>query len=465
MFLTMKVFENTPAVLSLGKLFDENGYSYEWINGQKTYLIKNGIRIQCNTENFVPIVVPGLSSSSSSSFPSSTSMTPSRQESNHPTSPSSSSTSSTTTVSCDSETRVGQIPIQYLCRVNMLNGKNGETCWPSQPKSQNQKKMRVTNRCAESGCKNSERILVDERVLEHRDSHACSSHELSSEPIRLREVRIWVKHRVYTHFPKDWNCEICQRTKITRAPCRRRNGGAVPRAERFDDMITAESQSSQWKMWISKQSSMSQSWCRTWPPNGSMHILAKQKLHKKHREACKSSWSRMRTLKSFTLTIPWNLAKPVKIFPGIIVRQQHTDRKQMGLLKEQCAEWKKAPLRYCCNQVWMKNGGQIPWNVTPICETIKISCLMRKLQARDVLGNHLKDRSFRLVPWLSITLLLRRTSQESINMERKSYLDSSLDTLRSRGEFRRVTYWLQTLRSWNRWTHRKSMQKDWMQRK
>ena len=27
---------------------------------------KNGIRIQCNTDNFVPIVVPGLSSSSSS---------------------------------------------------------------------------------------------------------------------------------------------------------------------------------------------------------------------------------------------------------------------------------------------------------------------------------------------------------------------------------------------------------------
>ena len=34
--LTMNVLENTPAVLSLGKLCNENGYSYEWINGQKT---------------------------------------------------------------------------------------------------------------------------------------------------------------------------------------------------------------------------------------------------------------------------------------------------------------------------------------------------------------------------------------------------------------------------------------------
>ena len=92
-FLTMKVLENTPAVLSLGKLCDENGYSYEWINGQKPHLIKDGIRIICNTENFVPIVVPGLSSSSSGS--SSTSRTPMKQES-HSSSSSSSSSSSPT---------------------------------------------------------------------------------------------------------------------------------------------------------------------------------------------------------------------------------------------------------------------------------------------------------------------------------------------------------------------------------
>ena len=103
-FLTMQVLENTPAVLSLGKLCDENGYSYEWINGQKPHLIENGIRIQCNTENFVPIVVPGLSASSSSGSHS-TSRTFSRQESHCSTSSSSSSSSPTTATSSDSETR------------------------------------------------------------------------------------------------------------------------------------------------------------------------------------------------------------------------------------------------------------------------------------------------------------------------------------------------------------------------
>ena len=92
-FFTMKVLEITPAVLSLGKLCDEHGYSYEWINGQKPHLIKNGIRIPCNTENFVHIVVPGLSSSSSGS--SSSSRTPIKQES-HSSSSSSSSPSSPT---------------------------------------------------------------------------------------------------------------------------------------------------------------------------------------------------------------------------------------------------------------------------------------------------------------------------------------------------------------------------------
>ena len=104
----MKVLEDTPAVLTLGKLCDEHGYSFEWINGQNPHLIGNGFRIQCNTENFVPIVVPGLSTSSSSSLLSSTSMTPSRQEIDHPTSSSSSSTSPTMTSSTVSS-RTGRL--------------------------------------------------------------------------------------------------------------------------------------------------------------------------------------------------------------------------------------------------------------------------------------------------------------------------------------------------------------------
>ena len=47
----------------------------------------------------------------------------------------------------------------------------------------------------------------------------------------------------------------------------------------------------------------------------------------------------------------------------------------------------------------------------------------------------MKDRSFRLVHWLSITLSLRKTSRESINLERKFFLDCASDTLCTRWEF------------------------------
>ena len=37
----------------------------------------------------------------------------------------------------------------------------------------------------------------------------------------------------------------------------------------------------------------------------------------------------------------------------------------------------------------MKNGGRIPWSVTVICETYKISCPMGKtLSAKDLLRLH-----------------------------------------------------------------------------
>ena len=81
--------------------------------------------------------------------------------------------------------------------------------------------------------------LVDDEIPEHGDSHASSSRDVSLEPTFKRREDLG-KHSVYTHFPKDRNCEICQRTKNTRAPCRRRNGGAVPRAENFGDLITAD---------------------------------------------------------------------------------------------------------------------------------------------------------------------------------------------------------------------------------
>ena len=81
--------------------------------------------------------------------------------------------------------------------------------------------------------------LVDDEIPLQGGSHASSSHEVSKEPITKRREDFG-EHNVRTHFTKDRNFEICKRTKITRAPCRRRKGEAVPRADNFGDLITAD---------------------------------------------------------------------------------------------------------------------------------------------------------------------------------------------------------------------------------
>ena len=187
-FLTTKVLENTSAVLSLGKLCDENGYSYEWINGQKTHLIKDGIRIICNTENFVPIVVPGLSSSSSGS--SSTSKTPSRQES-HSSSSSSASSSSPTASEIQIRKREdginsGVSPVQVSTSVDDRSGQPDETTM-ERGNSLNSEIPEWLQEFME--------ILVGDEFPVQGDSHASSSHEASFEPTFKRREDLG-KHSV-----------------------------------------------------------------------------------------------------------------------------------------------------------------------------------------------------------------------------------------------------------------------------
>ena len=78
--VTVMLLEETPAVLSLGKLCDDHGYTNHWTSGQKPHLTKNGKRIYCKFSNYVPLVVPSLSTSSSTT-PTPTSSSSSSQDS------------------------------------------------------------------------------------------------------------------------------------------------------------------------------------------------------------------------------------------------------------------------------------------------------------------------------------------------------------------------------------------------
>ena len=60
LLVTVMLLEDTLAVLSLGKLCEYHRKNYHWTSGQKPHLIKHGRKIECNTANFEPFVVPGL---------------------------------------------------------------------------------------------------------------------------------------------------------------------------------------------------------------------------------------------------------------------------------------------------------------------------------------------------------------------------------------------------------------------
>ena len=48
------------------------------------------------------------------------------------------------------------------------------------------------------------------------------------------------KHSIYNHFPKDRNCDVCLRTKMTKSSCRRRTVEAPLREEKFGDLLMAD---------------------------------------------------------------------------------------------------------------------------------------------------------------------------------------------------------------------------------
>ena len=91
----------------------------------------------------------------------------------------------------------------------------------------------------------------------------------------------------------------------------------------------------------------------------------------------------------------------------------------------------------------------------------------------DLYWNHCTSTPYRSEINGTVERAVRRVKEgtsavccnQSINLDKTYFLDCSLDTLCTRREFRRVILRLQTLRSWKRWTHRKSMQKDSMQKK
>ena len=132
--------------------------------------------------------------------------------------------------------------------------------------------------------------------------------------------------------------------------------------------------------------------------------LQKQNFASTPQKLSKVPGTREEIKKSFTLTIPWNAAKLVKISPGIICTSTPHRSENNGISERAVSRVKEVTSALLLQSGLMQVGGQILWNVTPISKTSQIYFLMGRCRMKDVLGNHFKDLLFHVVYWLSITL-------------------------------------------------------------
>ena len=282
--------------------------------------------------------------------------------------------------------------------------------------------------------------LVDDKIPLQGGSHASSSNEASLEPTTKRREDLG-KHNVHTHFPKDRNCEICKRTKITRAPCRRRNGEAVPRAVNFGDLITADDkvlsdncESRNNHRYAVVVQDLATQWIQAYPCKNKTSQETQRSLQKfleperkpkviytvhslEFGKACEDlSWNHCTATphRSETNGIAERAVRRVKEGTSAVLLQSGLDERW----------WADSMECY----TYLRNRSQIYY-------------LMGRRPMKDVLEQPFKGP---IIPFGSLVeyhpITQRRISHASINLERKFYLDCSSDTLSTRVEFGRVTY-------------------------
>ena len=227
-FVTVMLLEETPAVLSLGKLCEDHGYACHCISGQKPHLIKNGLqqiklcvirsalvyqRVLPRRPQLLPHLHQRILYLTSADTPK----------------------------------------IHYPKEVEVRVRNYGETRCINQQKTNTKIKMKDAKKykaiyyvTCRTGCMSSERIWSMNVVLwSHVETLSLDIETLAvllvnnqwSREQKWNRVRVsMVSTRI---FRKTQIAMSAWRRKITRSSCRRRAGTVVSRAENFGDLITA----------------------------------------------------------------------------------------------------------------------------------------------------------------------------------------------------------------------------------
>ena len=179
--------------------------------------------------------------------------------------------------------------------------------------------------------------LKDEMVLASRGTPASTSQDSDLE--RHTKV-VSRKHSIFAHFPNNINSEMCKRTKMTRGLLAE---DALVMQYLVQKTLTGQQQITMFSVkGVNLEKIIDFSFV--------VQDLANHLIQSAPCEI-KTSQATNRILRKFLepsekpkvifSDIFWNLAKPVKIYHGIIVHQRVTDLRRMVLLREPQAKLKE----------------------------------------------------------------------------------------------------------------------------
>ena len=151
-----------------------------------------------------------------------------------------------------------------------------------------------------------------------------------------------------------------------------------------------------------------QSWCRTWPPNGSSRIRVKQKLHRKHKRACKSSWSRQQNQKVIYTDISSEFGKACEDLSWIHCTSTPHRSETNGIAERALRRVKEGTsavlLQSGLNESWWADSMECYTYLRNVTDPLSDG----KTPYERRFGQPFKGPIFHLVHWLNITLSLRK---------------------------------------------------------
>ena len=297
---------------------------------------------------------------------------------------------------------------------------------------------------------------MDDEIPLQGGSHASSSHEASLEPIFKRREDFG-KHSVYTHYPKDRNCEICKRIKITTAPCRRRHSDSIT----ADHKVLSENcESRNNHRYAVVVQDLATRWIQSYP--------CKNKTSQETQRSLQKFLEPERKPKVIYTDNSLEFGKACEDLSWNHCTSTPHRSETNGIAERAVRRAKEGT-----SAVLLQSGLTESW----WADSMECYTYLRNIQDLLSDGKTPHERRFgrfgeplkqSIIPFGSLVeyYTISAKDQPRIHQFGKKVLPGLfLGYALYAGEFGKVTYWLQTLRSWKRWTHQKSSQKDSMRKR